>query len=238
MSDPDWPGGLDPDRAAAEARRRTGSDDPVAAGGLPRLPAQPIDTRRYQRMIGGFGLVLLVAFSIYLYTSSHTHTNIGVPAGFQIHRFVAPLATSDLNVPANPHPRCNPARPALRGLNVCGRGPLVLAFFVTGASACVSEVDTLQSLQRRFPSVHFAAIAVNANRQTTAALVRRRGWTIPVAFDLTGAIGQLYGVEVCPLIELVRPGGIVEQRLIGEPWRNPAALAPRVARLVAASRSS
>lgn len=229
MSDAERPGGLDPDRAAELARSRK-----AAEGRGPILPRQPIDTRRYQRMIGGLGLLLVIVFSIYITTGSHG-TTPGIAAGRQIHRFVAPLATSDLNAAANAHPRCDSARPARRGLNVCGRGALVLGFFVTGAAPCVSAVDAMQTLSRRFPNLKFAAVAVNATRQTTARLVARHHWTIPVAYDLTGAIGQTYGVVVCPLIELVRPGGIVEQRLIGKTWRDPAALASPVVRLAAAA---
>ena len=40
-----------------------------------------IDTRRYQWMIGGIGLVLVVAFSVYLYAHGGGHTHPGVPAG-------------------------------------------------------------------------------------------------------------------------------------------------------------
>jgi hypothetical protein len=240
VSTPEGPRRLDPSRAIKKARGEAVPDEePVheipqapssVHGRRTGLPQEPIDTRRYQWMIGGFGLVVLIAFSIYLLTG-HQKSSLGIAAGRPIHRFVAPLATSDLNVPANANPRCNPAHPAGRGLNVCGRGALVLAFFVTNYSPCVSEVDTLQSLAARFPRVRFAAVAVNAGRTQTATLVRRHHWTIPVAYDLTGTIGQLYGVVVCPIIELVRPGGIVEQRLIGEHWRSAAELAPRVARL-------
>lgn len=236
MSSGEGPGRLDPRKAIEEAR---GSRAPEEAPGGPperpsRLPAQPIDTRRYQWMIGGFGLVLVFIFSVYLYASSGSATP-GVAAGKPIHRFVAPLATSNLNVAANAHPVCNPSRPARRGLNVCGRGPLVITFFATGASPCVQEVDTLQAVSRRFAHIQFAAVAVNANRATTLALVRRHRWTIPVAYDLTGAIGEVYGVEVCPIIELVRPGGIVQARLIGKGWLSPSVLAGQVAQLARAS---
>jgi len=76
-------------------------------------------------------------------------------------------------------------------------------------------------------------VAVNAGRAATDKLVRRRHWTIPVAYDLTGIIGQLYGVTVCPMIEIAGPGGIVAQRLIGEGWERPAALAASVRQFVA-----
>ena len=46
---------LDPDLAAAAA----GAHEP------PRLPPPVIDTRRYRWMIGIFGFILVVAFSIY-----------------------------------------------------------------------------------------------------------------------------------------------------------------------------
>lgn len=232
MSSDDGPGRLDPRRAIEEAR---GPQEPRGSQERPpRLPAQPIDTRRYQWMIGGFGLVLVFIFSVYLYASSGSATP-GVPAGKPIHRFVAPLATSDLNVAANAHPVCNPARPARRGLNVCGRGSLVITFFATGASPCVREVDTLQTVSSRFPHIKFAAVAINADRPTTLALLRRHHWRIPVAYDLTGAIGEVYGVEVCPIIELVRPGGIVQARLIGKGWLSPSVLAGQVAQLARAS---
>jgi hypothetical protein len=227
VSEAEPPPRLDPDRAIEAARAS-------AAG--PELPPRrewkpepPIDTRRYQWMIGGFGLLLVVLFSIYLYARGGSDT-IGVPAGQPAHRFVAPLAKSNLDATANAHPRCNPARPAKRGLNVCWRKPTVLALFVTGHAPCVGEVDTLQRIAGSFPKIQFAAVAVNATRSSTARLVRRHDWRIPVAYDLTGVIGQVYGFSVCPLVELVRPGGIVAERLIGEKWEPPAVLAAAVRR--------
>lgn len=216
MSAPEDPTRLDPDLAIEEARG--------AAARPPRLPPPVIDTRRYQRMIGAFGLVLLVAFSIVLYASNGSGTP-GVAAGQRLHRFVAPLATSNLSLPANAHPRCNPSRPSRRGLNVCGRRPIVLAFFAPGHGGCVRAVDSLQALAPRFRRLQFAAVAVSAGHAETRRLVRRHGWTIPVAFDLTGAIGQIYGIVVCPIIELAGPGGVVSARLIGERWDSPSVLA-------------
>jgi hypothetical protein len=73
---------------------------------------------------------------------------------------------------------------------------------------------------------------VSAGRAETARLVRRRGWTIPVAFDSAGAVGALYGVSICPMLEIARPGGVVAQRLIGEHWLKAAVLAARVRALL------
>ncbi|MGH2913444.1 MAG: hypothetical protein ACRDMX_00475, partial [Solirubrobacteraceae bacterium] len=127
------------------------------------------------------------------------------------------------------------ARHDPRALNVCllvKRGPVVLGFFVPGARQCLRMVDALQALAPRFPAVQFAAVAVGAGHARAAALVRRRRWTIPVAYDRDGEVGSLYAVAACPMLELARRGGIVAQRLIGDRWQSAAALAPRVRALL------
>lgn len=198
--------------------------------GPPQRPQ--IDTRRYQWTIGLIGLTLVIAFSVYLYVRNGI-VEPGIPAGGQLHRFVAPLAASRINRPANANPRCDPARPNPRALNVCGRKPLVLDFFVTGAGQCVREVSTLQRLAARFPRVVFAAVAVRAGPAATSALVSSHHWTIPVAYDEDGRIGAIYGVEVCPMIELARPGGKIVARLVGDRWLDERQLAGQVQRLSA-----
>ncbi len=184
-----------------------------------------IDTRRYQWMIGGIGLLLVIAFSVYLYVRAAATRIPGVPEGQRLRHFVAPLATSDLNAPANVSPRCDPARPARRGLNVCGREPLVLEFFALNAGPCISAVDALQRVAPRFPGVEFAAVAAGGDKRATLALVRSHHWKIPVAYDSTAAVAQLYDVAVCPLIEVAGRGGVVKRLLIGERWEHAAALA-------------
>ena len=208
---------LDPDRAVA------------AAGGPPPVELL-IDTRRYQWAIGIFGLVLVIAFSIYLFATNGI-SSVGIPAGKSLYRFVAPLATSNLTGDVNTRPRCNPSTPNPKALNVCGRTPIVLDFFVTGSGACKRQVDTLQTVSRQFPAIQFAAVAVDANRSDTAKLVRSHHWTIPVAFDRDDALGKIYGVEICPMVELAAQGGRVTDRLIGEKWLQPADLAAQVRKL-------
>lgn len=221
---------LDPDRAAAAAQRRRRQAPPPPV----------VDTRRYQRLIGLFGLALVVVVSIAFLTSRGPGT-AGIPAGDRLHFFAAPLATSTLEGDANLRPPCTEAHHDPRALNICllvRHSPLVLGFFVVGSAACERLVDALQALRRRFaPSaVQFAAVAVRTGHRQARAAVRRHGWTIPVAYDADGAIGQVYGVEVCPIVELARPGGLVERRLIGEHWTDPSVLAPQVATLLASSR--
>ncbi len=221
---------LDPDLAAATARGVT--EEPSTAP-APAAPPAIIDTRRYRWTIGIFGLILVIAFSVYEF-NKHGVVSPGVPAGQRLHNFVAPLATIGPDKPANPRPKCDPAHPNPLALNVCGRTPLVLALFATGSGPCKRQVDTLQAVSHEFRGrgIEFAAVAINASKQQTAKLVRERHWTIPVGFDSEGSVGALYGVEICPIVEIARPGGVVAQRLIGEHWIDRAALAARVRTLL------
>jgi hypothetical protein len=225
--DPDRLSRLDPDRAAG-------------ASPAPPSPPPVIDTRRYRWMIGIFGLVLVAAVSIYEF-ATHGVGTTGVPPGHRLHYFAAPLANSNLVGDPNLNPPCTAAKHDPRALNLCldvKRTPLVLAFFVTGSGQCRRSVDALQALSRSGAfsprSVQFAAVAVEASRSDTAALIRSHHWAIPVAYDRDGSIGSLYGVAVCPMLELAYRGGVVRDRLIGDQWQTAAALAPRVRALVRA----
>ena len=244
---------LDPDRAAGihDAPPSAASGAPPSAasaaapGALPVPSASPpaapvIDTRPYRWMVGIIGLVVVLAVSIYLF-ASHGVGTTGVTAGHSLRNFAAPLAATNLNGVANDHPTCSPARHDPRALNVCllvRRGPLVLSFFVTGASQCVRQVSALQTLAARFPSLEFAAVAVSASHRATAAEVRAHHWTIPVAYDSDGRVGALYGVAVCPMVELAARGGVVRERLVGNRWQSAAALAPHLRALVDNGSSS
>jgi peroxiredoxin len=190
-------------------------------------------------MIGIIGLVLLLAASIFGFANRGTST-IGVPAGQRLHPFAAPLGNSTLIGDPNLNPICTSARHDPRALNVCllaDRGPLVLTFFVTSSPECVREVNALQAVSARFRrgGVTFAALAVNAHRAATAALIRAHHWTIPVAYDRDGAIGSVYGVAICPLTEMAYRGGVVQRRLVGDRWSSPSVLLPAVRDLIQAN---
>lgn len=220
---------LDPDRAAAEAAGREPASSAALPARPPQAPEPEVDTRRYRWMIGIFGLVLVVGISVYQFVRNGVGSP-GIAPGQHLHRFVAPLATTGPNLDANLNPRCDPAHPNPRALNVCGRTPLVLTFFTPGSQACERQVDTLQQVSRQFAGtpIEFGAVAVRTGQAQARRLVRSHGWTIPVAFDRDGGVASLYGVEICPILELARSGGVVSQRLIGEHWIRPAALAAAV----------
>ena len=219
---------LDPDRAAEAARRR--SRHP---------PVQVVDTRKYQRVIGIFGLLLAGIIAITFLFSNRPGT-VGIPAGKRLPLFAAPLATSTLNGAANLHPHCTVALHDPRALNVClmvKQAPLVLVLFVTSSGTCEREVSALQTVASRMSGaqLQFAAVAVGSDHQDARSAVRSHHWTIPVAYDIDGRVGSAYGVAVCPIVELARRGGIVAKRLIGGKWSSPAQLAPQVQALLAAS---
>lgn len=205
----------------------------MRAGEHPQ-PPRAIDASRYAWMIGAFGLALVVAFSAHLLATRRAQP-IGIAPGSRLPEFVAPLATSDVDLDPNTAPRCDPSRPNPQGLNVCGRAPLVLGLFAIGSRACRRQVEAIQVVARALAGrgVQFAAVAVDAGRAQTAALVRSQRWTIPVAYDRDGQIGALYGVSVCPMVELAYRGGVVADRLIGDHWLAGAALAARVRAMLA-----
>lgn len=233
---------LDPERAAADraARRAEGeaSGAPAASPSAPRgrQPADP--ARRARWFIGALGLLLVLAASVHQLSGTRGGSP-GIPRGERLRAFVAPLATGMLNGDANVHPRCDPRRPDRQALNVCDRQAVVLAFFVPRSGQCVQAVDAEQTVagQLSGSGITFAAVAVSSSRREVRRLVQAHRWRLPVAVDPGGAVGQLYGVVICPLFELATAGGRVQARLIGDRWTQPAALARAAAALQRAQAS-
>jgi peroxiredoxin len=228
---------LDPDAAASARRGPVTDPDP---GREPSSP-QVVDVRRYRWTIGIIGLAVVVGFSVYGFVSGHHPATTGVPVGQRLHWFAAPLADTDLQGDANLRPTCNLAHHDPRALNLCidaRRSAVVVSFFVPQSPACVHQVDALQALSQRDGTrrIQFLAVAVATSHARAARLIRAHHWTIPVAYDPDGAVGEQYGVVVCPMAELADRGGIVHARLIGNSWQTAAALAAPVAALQAGAR--
>ena len=226
-----------PEPAARPELRRLdpGGPPPAVEPETSPPPSRPlIETRRYGAIVGIIGLIVVAVVSV-LQFASHGIGTTGVAVGQPLHVFAAPLAASTLDGDPTADPTCSESRHDPRALNIClmqAHGPLVLSFFVAGAGQCVRQVDALQQLAHRFPSVQFAAVAIDGSHRTTARLVARHHWTIPVAYDRDGRVGSLYSVAACPMAELAARGGRVTDRLIGDRWQSAAALAPRVQALV------
>ena len=104
-------------------------------------------------------------------------------------------------------------------LNSCAlaeRGPVVLAFVVTGVEECADQVDVLDRVAARVPGVAFAAVAEQEDRDDLRARIRARGWTLPVGDDHDGIVGNLYGLgAVCPLLVFADADGRVAGTHVG-----------------------
>jgi AhpC/TSA family len=215
---------LDPDAAVAQQRRRSQRR---------QFPQPVIDTRPYRWAIGIFGIVLVIVISVVEF-ATHGVSNAGVQPGHPLIQFAAPIATSNLVGDVQMNDPCRFGDFGGRAINTCvleKRGPLVLGFFVPGVTVCEREVDTLQALSKQFPSVQFVAVAASSSKATTAKEVRSHHWTIPVGYDRDGALAQVYGVELCPMLELAERGGVVRSLLFGENWDKTGRLAAEVSAL-------
>jgi hypothetical protein len=171
----------------------------------------------------------------------------GVPPGNRVAPFAVPLVLSSLQGDADIATRADQGGAGLvpacaeRGakiLNICQlyeQGPVVLALFLD-AGGCATILNELQQLAPSFPSVRFAAVAVEGNRAALRRLMRSRRLTLPVGIDSDGAVGSLYKVLSCPQVNFVYPGGVVQSPpLLSTP--SQATLRARVRALVAASQA-
>ena len=69
------------------------------------------------------------------------------------------------------------------------------------------------------PVCGFAAVSVRGDRGDVRALVRKRGWGMPVGYDHDGAVTNAYAVATCPTITFARRGGVVADtsfKLLGD----------------------
>ncbi len=172
------------------------------------------------------GLAIL-AYITYNTLTTPAGSSTGLAAGARMPPFAAPLVTSGLVGDANVARRAGQgaagAEPACsvtdsRALNSCAlerRGPVVLAFFAQDAGRCVATLDALEGVAARHPRVGVAAVAIRGDRGTLRALVRKHGWRFPVAQDRDGAVGNLYGVAICPTVVLAYRGGVVLRTALG-----------------------
>jgi hypothetical protein len=179
---------------------------------------------------GGAIVVVVAALVVgYItYNSLTTEALEPIAHGTALPPFAMPLATSasggDANVATKPGqdqlgpvPACDVRRPDV--LNSCAlaeRGPVVLAFVVTGVGECAGQVDVLDRVARQVPGVAFAAVAEKEDRDDLRERVRRRGWTVPVGYDHDGIVGNLYGFgAVCPLLVFADARGRVVATHVG-----------------------
>jgi AhpC/TSA family len=210
------------------------SDDGSTAERLQELDEQAAEEERQSkpagpppRPAGRYMWVVGVAFVIVIAIAGinalrHSGGGLRGPrVGETLPAFAAPLATGQLNGDANV--KQTPAQSNRAGaelacqvdlpgsINSCtlSRKPLVLSVIVPGVAKCENQLDMFQRLASRYPSAQFAAVVSGKKRPDVAALVRRHGWTFPVAVDPDLAVFNLYRVAICPTTVFAKPGGTV-----------------------------
>jgi hypothetical protein len=193
-------------------------------------------------VVGVIGVVVL-AYITFNTLRTERASSRGPEAGTRLPAFAMPLAGSgsdaDANIathadsgPEGAHPACSVRGPQI--LNLCQlveRRPLVLAFLATRSERCEQQVDVLDRVAARFPGVGFAAVAVRGDHGDLRRTQRERGWGIPVGYDHDGAVANLYGVAVCPLVTFARRGG--EVALTALVFQDERALVDKAAALAA-----
>lgn len=215
----------------------------------------PRPGRGYSTVVGLFFLALIVIATIHT-ISNRDRGILGldeVTTDEPLAEFAVPVATSGLEGDANvaqddcegdslPCPADQRRTPAchVRGrdvIRICDYfdRPLVISFWFSRGGDCEFQQDAVSQVSQRYRGrVNFISIDVRDSRDSVRALVRDRGWTMPVGYDHDGAVSTLYRVGGCPTFAYAYPGGILQSASIGELDR--AQLTAKVKRLLAATR--
>jgi hypothetical protein len=183
-------------------------------------PSPPRPAGRYLWVVGvAFVIVVAVAG---LNAVRHSGGALRGPVvGQKLPAFAAPLAIGHLSGDANVKQTVGQSKQAGRELacqvhtpgsiSSCtlSRKPLVLSVIVPGVRKCEAQLDLYQRLGSRFPKAQFAAVVSGKKRTDVAALVRRHGWTFPVAVDPDLAVFNLYRAAIYPTTVVTFAGGRV-----------------------------
>jgi hypothetical protein len=157
------------------------------------------------------GAVAVVVLAYITLNTLRTEGLSGLEPGTRLPPFAMPAAdrASDADARVTPD-ACSVRGPGvITSCELAERGPLVLAFVVAQAGDCEDQVDVLDRVAARFPAVTFAAVVVRGDPADARALVRERGWRLPVAYDHDGAVAARYGLAgVCPLLTFARDGRV------------------------------
>jgi hypothetical protein len=215
-----------------------GSDQPSTAERLQELDELAAEEERASaptpppRPAGRYMWVVGVAFVIVVAVAGlnavrHGGGGLhGPDVGSTLPAFAASLATSNLDKDANIQqskgqskragslPACQVRVPGSVTSCALASKPLVLGVIVPGVKKCESQLDMFERLAPQFPKAQFAAVVSGKSRGFVASLVRRHGWTFPVAVDRDLAVFNLYRVAICPTTVFASPGGRVSYTAI------------------------
>jgi hypothetical protein len=157
----------------------------------------------------------------------------------------ANIFADDCETGANPCPPEDQRTPACEVelpevIRVCDLfdKPLVLSFWFTAGADCLPTQDLLDRVAERYSGeVNFLSISVRDDREEAAAIVRDRGWTIPVGWDADGAVSNLYRVGGCPTVAYAYPGGLMSGAAIGSEALTDERLVEDINRLIRESKA-
>ena len=168
----------------------------------------------------------MVVFAIAYITLNTIRTDApgsrGLEAGDPLPPFAAPLALSSLTATRTSRPSParagratgRPARCAapdvLNSCQLAEKGPVAIAFVATRSEACDRQVDVLERVRADYPDISFAAVGIRGDRDELRRTIRRRGWTLPVAWDRDGGVANAYAVAICPTVTFAYEGGRVQ----------------------------
>jgi hypothetical protein len=181
------------------------------------------------------GVLALAVIAYISYNSLRTEGpgSRGVRVGEPLPGFAVPRALSDLEGDANVSDEACEVR-GPRILNICElaeQGPVVLAFLAEPSERCIRQVEVVDRVRPRFPSVRFAAVAIRGERDALRRLVRAQRWGMPIGHDRDGAVANAYAVAICPTITFAARGGRVHSTAFGT--LDERALTARIRRLTA-----
>ena len=223
-------GDLGPERDAADrpptAAERLAEQDRLERDAEAPEPPSRRPSSRYAWVVGVAFLIVVVVAGINSLPNEGRGVR-GLEGGTRLPVFAAPLATGQLEGDANVRqgaagdsdagkiPACE-----VRGtdvVNLCQlrKKPLVLTFVFDRGADCNPQVDRVERVKDDFPDMNFAAVFFSReDRDEIREIVRRRGWTMPVALDRDGQVVNLYRVGGCPTtVFAFRGGKVMETRL-------------------------
>jgi thiol-disulfide isomerase/thioredoxin len=94
--------------------------------------------------------------------------------------------------------------------------PLVISFWFSRGGDCLPSQDLVDRVASRYRGrVNFLSVDIRDDREEVRALIRDRGWRIPVGYDADGAVSNIYRVGVCPTVAFLYPGGIIRGASVG-----------------------
>jgi hypothetical protein len=192
-------------------------------GKKPPEPARP--SGRYAWVVGVAAIIVIIVVGAK--TLPHAGEGLkGLPPGYHLPVFAAAEASGPLDGPPNLKrsvadksfrnrtPACDVRGPGVVNLCRLREKPLVLAVIVPGPRKCERQLDALQRVQSAYPGVNFAAIVSGRGKGSVRSLVRRHGWTFPVALDPNLVLFGLYRAAICPTITFAYLGGVARESTI------------------------